>query len=96
MRRMNTTLTIDSAGGLFLPRELLEKARFQRGEKVEVDIAADRIVVTSAAEETQVRVVNRGRLLVVEGLPADVDVVAAIKADRNERDAGIARAALGQ
>ena len=93
---MSTTLTIDPAGGLFLPRELLQEARFRQGEKVEVDVTADRIVVQPAIEDAPVRVVNRGKLLVIEGLPSGVDVVAAIKADRDERDARIARAVPGQ
>ena len=93
---MSTTLTIDPAGGLFLPGELPQDSRFRQGEKVEVDITADRIVVKPAVEDAPVRVVSRGKLLVLEGLPPGVDVVAAIKADRDERDDRIARGVLGQ
>jgi antitoxin component of MazEF toxin-antitoxin module len=48
---MSTTLTIDPAGGLFLPPELLAQAHLPQGATVEVDVAVDQIVVKPASPE---------------------------------------------
>ena len=93
---MNTTLTLDDAGGLFLPAELLAGARLHRGAAVDVDVSADRILVRAIEPQREARIVERDGLLLLEGLPADADVVAAIKRDRDERDASVARAVLGR
>ena len=94
---MTTTLTLDASGGLFLPAELLADAHLNEGAVVEVDVAADRILVKPAVPERQVRLVEKNGRLVFEGGPplTDDDVIRAIKADREERDATIARRVLG-
>ena len=95
---MNTTLTLDSDGGLFLPAELLADAHLNRGAAVEVDVAADRILVKPVVPERQVRLVEKDGRLVFEGGPplTDNDVIRAIKAGRDERDERIARAVRGE
>ena len=66
---MNTTLTLDSSGGLFLPADLLADAHLGKGAAVEVDVEADRIVVKPApADVPEARLVERdGRLVFVGG-----------------------------
>jgi antitoxin component of MazEF toxin-antitoxin module len=86
---MNTTLTLDASGGLFLPAELLADAHLNKGAAVEVDVAADRILVKAVEPEREARIVRnaQGRL-VIECVPplTDQDIIRAIKADREERD----------
>ena len=85
---MSTTLTIDPAGGLFLPPELLEKAHLSQGAKVEVDVSVAQIVVRPGCEELPAaRLVEKeGRLVFTGTPPFDDDSVArAITADRDER-----------
>jgi hypothetical protein len=80
-------LTIDPAGGLFLPPELLAEAHLSQGIAVEADVAVDQIVVKPAAPEQEARLVERDGMLVFEGggPVTDDDVIRAIKADREER-----------
>jgi bifunctional DNA-binding transcriptional regulator/antitoxin component of YhaV-PrlF toxin-antitoxin module len=95
---MTKTLTIDASGGLFLPAELLADAHLQKGAEVEVDVVADRIVVKPAeAAVPEAQLVERDGMLVFVGGPArsEGEIVRAIKAGRDERDARIARAVRG-
>jgi antitoxin component of MazEF toxin-antitoxin module len=91
---MTTTLTLDASGGLFLPAELLADAHLNEGTAVEVDVAADRILVKPVFPEQECRLVEEDGMLVIEGGPplSAEDVIGAIKADREERDERIARA----
>lgn len=95
---MNTTLTLDASGGLFLPAELLADAHLNEGAQVEVDVAADRIVVKAVEPEPTLRLVEKDGMLVFTGGPrlTDDEIVRAIKAGRDERDERIARAVRGQ
>ena len=95
---MNTTLTLDASGGLFLPAELLADAHLRQGGEVEVEVVADRITVKPApADVPEARLVERDGRLVFVGGPtrSEGEIVRAIKADRDERDARIARAVRG-
>ena len=95
---MIKTLTLDASGGLFLPAELLADAHLKMGAEVEVDVLADRIVVKPVeATVPEARLVERDGMLVFAGGPArsEGEIVRAIKADRDERDARIARAVRG-
>ena len=84
---MNTTLTLDPSGGLFLPAELLADAHLNKGATVEVDVTADQIVVKPVVPEQEARLVEKDGMLIFEGGPplSDEDVIRAIKADREER-----------
>ena len=100
---MNATLTLDPSGNLLLPAELLADAHLAQGAEVEVDVTADRIVVKPVAAEQiaieqPVRLVEKEGLLVFTGGPPREEggIVRAIKADREERDARIARAGRGE
>ncbi len=92
---MSTTLALDASKRLFLPPGLLEQANWGSTGKVTVEIDAQRIVMTPALEnEPEARLVNKRGRLVISGLPpaTNADVIAAIKAGREEHEDGIAKA----
>ena len=57
---------------------------------MKAEIVADRIELTPEPDEG-VRLVRKGRLLVITGMKKPFDAVAAIKAARDERDEQLAR-----
>lgn len=95
---MSTTLTLDGGGNLLLPAALMQMAHLPIGAQVDVEVLDDRIVLkaTASVEAEQVRIVKKGKRFVVRGMPKPYDAVAAIKADREERDAKLARIVSGK
>jgi AbrB family looped-hinge helix DNA binding protein len=87
---MKATITMDSAGRVVLPKPLRELLHLQAGTKLRAIVVADKIELTPEPDD-QVRIVRKGRRLVIAGLSKGVDAVAAIKADRESRDERVAR-----
>lgn len=95
---MSTTLTLDGSGNLLLPAAVTQLAHLPSGAKVDVDVVGDRIVLQAAScpQTAKVHVARKGKRFVVRGVPKPFDAVAAIKADREERDAKLARIVSGK
>jgi len=87
---MKATITMDSAGRIVLPKPLRELLHLQAGSKLRAIVVADKIELIPEPDE-QVRILRKGRRLVIAGLSKGVDAVAAIKADRESRDEQVAR-----
>ena len=81
---MSTTITIDAAGRLILPKAMRERLHLRAGSKLRADLIADRIELTPAADQGA-EVARRGRRLVVTGARSAIDPAEAIRADREER-----------
>jgi len=91
---MSTTLALDPTKGLFLSPALLELAHWRHAKSVSVEIDEGRIVVTPLVETAQnVRLINKRGRMVISGLAAasDLEVVASIKAGREQHDNNVAR-----
>ncbi len=95
---MSTTLTLDGGGNLLLPAALMQLAHLPGGAQVDVEVRGDHILLKPAAaqEPGTLRIVPKGKRFVVRGMPKPYDAVAAIKADRAERDAKLAQIVSGQ
>lgn len=87
---MKATITMDAAGRVVLPKPLRELLHLRAGVKLRAIVVADKIELVPEPDD-QVRIVRKGRRLVIAGLPKAVDAAAAIKADREGRDEQVVR-----
>ena len=91
---MTATITIDAAGRFVLPKDMRERLHLRKGAKLRADVIGDKIELTPEPD-ADVRIERRGKLLVIVGGPP-FDAVAAIKADREEREEVLARRERGR
>ena len=87
---MSTTITMDRAGRLVLPKPVRDKLHLRAGTRLSVTVVADKVEL-SPEPEADVRIERRGKLLVITGMKEPFSAVAAIKAARDERDEQLAR-----
>jgi AbrB family looped-hinge helix DNA binding protein len=87
---MKPTITMDAAGRIVLPKPIRERLHLRGGAKLRAHIVADKIELIPEEDEN-VRIVRKGKRLVITGVPSPFEAVASIKADRRERDELIAR-----
>jgi AbrB family looped-hinge helix DNA binding protein len=87
---MTATITIDTAGRFVLPKAMRDRLHLRAGSKLKADIIADKIELTPEPDEG-VRLVRKGKLLVITGVKKPFDAVAAVKAAREDRDEQLAR-----
>lgn len=85
---MSTTITMDAEGRLSLPASFRDRLSIRGGAKFKADLREGRIELTPEPDEP-VRLVNKGGLMVITGIPGPVDAVAAIEADREAREADL-------
>ena len=86
---MGVTISIDKAGRLVLPKAIREKFHLEGGAQVEVQTVGDHIELSPVVEESPVQLEDKDGWLVVSSGGGDVDIVDAIEADREARDAHI-------
>jgi hypothetical protein len=83
---MSATITIDSTGGIPLPKAFLDKFALKPGAKLRVDMSEQGLALRPEGESGQVgvRVVEENGILVISGTePFDaVDVIMAAREDR--------------
>lgn len=92
---MTTSITLDSAGRLVLPKTVRDRLHLRAGAKLKLELVADKIELTPEPNEN-VRVVKKGGLLVVTGLEGGFDAVKAVKAAREEREEQLSRRLRGR
>jgi len=92
---MSSTITIDAAGRFVLPKSMRERLNLHAGSKLKADIVADKIELTPEVEKG-VKLVRKGRRLVVTGLEGPFDAAKAVKAARGEHDDRLARRVRGR
>ena len=92
---MTATITIDSAGRFILPKAIRDRLHLRAGSKMKVDVIADKIELTPQPDEN-VRLVRKGKRLIVIGVKGPFDAVEAIKAARDERDEVLAQRVRGR
>ena len=95
MAGMTATLTLDEAGRLILPEAVVQVLGMKPGISVKAEVTADRIELIKD-ESSDVPVITElartpEGLLVLPATGVKVDIVAAIKAEREERDRKLAR-----
>lgn len=86
---MSTTISIDKAGRLVLPKAIREKFHLQGGAQVEVQTVGDHIELFPVVDGCAEVVEDADGWLVVADGGGDIDIVAAIREDREERDAHV-------
>ena len=84
---MSTTITIDAAGRLVLPKRMRERLCLKAGSRLRVNLSGDRIELTPEPEESCALVV-KGNTLVITGTTT-TDSAAAVKAAREDRDSAL-------
>lgn len=92
---MTTTITIDRAGRLVLPKAMRDRLHLGAGSKLRADIIADKIELTPEPTEG-VKLVKKGKLLVITGARPNTSADEAIRADREDRMEQIARGLGGR
>jgi hypothetical protein len=93
---MTATLTLDETGRLLLPPDACRVLNVPIGAEVHAEVTERGIellrdAATQIPEVTELQRTSDGLLVVPPGSFADMDVVAAIKADREARDRKLAR-----
>ncbi len=79
------TLTIDKAGRVVLPKPLRDRLGLREGSQLQLSEQPDGILLSPPAHRPAL--VRKGRFLVHTGdLPRGYDILAAISADREDRD----------
>ncbi|MEA3213003.1 MAG: Antidote-toxin recognition MazE, bacterial antitoxin [Chthoniobacter sp.] len=91
---MSTTITMDGAGRLVLPKPVRDKLHLRAGARLSVTVVADKVEL-SPEPEAEVRIERRGKRLVIVGGPP-FDAVKAVKAARGEHDERLARRIRGK
>jgi AbrB family looped-hinge helix DNA binding protein len=79
---MKTTITIDNAGRIVIPKSVRERMRLTKGSQLELDVVGDRIELRQKVGEA--RVERRGKLRVVMGGEL-FDAGQAVVEDREDR-----------
>ena len=77
---MNATITMDLAGRLVLPKAVRERLHLRAGSKLNLEIVADKIELTPAAD-TDWKLVRKGKRLVLAKTGMPYDAAAAVRAD---------------
>lgn len=96
IRPMTATLTLDNAGRLLLPAQILRVLGMQPGVEMKVEVTPGRIELLND-QEIDVPVITElspdGTLLFPAGVkpPSAEKIVAAIKSDRQDRIAKLSR-----
>lgn len=96
IRPMTATLTLDNAGRLLLPAQILHVLGMQPGVEMKVEVTPGRIELLNDQED-DVPVITElspdGKLLFPVGVktPSAEKIVAAIKSDREDRIAKLSR-----
>lgn len=80
---MKALASVDKAGRLVIPKKIREKMHLDAGVVVEIETAGDHLEIR-ITENQDYKLVEKGGLLVIDGSPP-MDIVAAIKADRQAR-----------
>lgn len=78
---MTTTLTIDKAGRIVVPKAIREKLRFEPGSTLQAEVVGDRLELSLAP--SPLRLVRKGKRRVVVGT-GPFDAVAAVAEAREE------------
>ena len=81
---MTATITIDSAGRLVLPKAMRDRLHLRAGSKLSADVIADKIELTPEPNEN-VRLVRKGKRMVLAGVRTSGDIVEGLREDREER-----------
>jgi len=90
---MTTTLTVDKAGRVVIPKRIRETMRLQEGSRLRVELVGDRLELTHEPSEVQLEQRGRRRVIVGwEGFDA-VQAVQDAREDHLERLAGKRREA---
>jgi len=87
---MTSTITIDGAGRLVLPRQVREKLHLRAGSKLSLALVAGKVELTPQSEEPATLVRKGGRLVVI-GIDASFDAAAAVKSSREDREDQLAK-----
>lgn len=93
-RSMSTTITLDAAGRLVLPKAMRDRLHLRAGARLKADLVADKIELTPEPD-ADVRIERRGKRMVIVGGPP-FDAVKAVKAAREEYDERLARRVRGK
>ncbi|MDQ3624206.1 MAG: AbrB/MazE/SpoVT family DNA-binding domain-containing protein [Verrucomicrobiota bacterium] len=87
---MSVTITMDGAGRVVLPKAVRDKLHLRAGARLKLDYVADALQLTPEPDEN-VRLRRKGKRLVITGIKAPFDAVAAVKAAREEYEERLAR-----
>jgi AbrB family looped-hinge helix DNA binding protein len=77
---MTATITMDAAGRLVLPKTVRERLHLRGGDKLNLEIVADKIELTPAPS-TELQLVRKGSRLVIAKTGVPFDAGAAIRAE---------------
>jgi len=76
-------VVVDKFGRILIPKQLRRQLGVEAGSRIDLNVKNGQL--TGSVGEAEIKLVRRGRFLVVEGLPA-IDFEEAIREARDERD----------
>lgn len=89
IRGMSATIILGKARRLVLPKEVCQRLHLSEGDTLELEVDGDCLRLRPSSDDG-VSLVREGELLVATGYPKGMDIGAAILADRDDREAGVA------
>ena len=78
---MTTTLTVDKAGRVVIPKRIREKMHLREGSRLRVELVGDRLEISHEPDEVQIE--RRGKRRVIVGWEG-FDAAKAVQEDREE------------
>ncbi len=83
---MSITITLGKSGRLVVPKAIRDSLGLREGSRLKLDVQGGKI--HAAPEADLIKIEMKNQFPVIQGSPSlnPVDIVRAIKADRDERD----------
>ncbi len=86
---MQSTISIDSAGRLILPKAMRDRFKLSGGSKINVEMIGDHLELRPVSEGEETPLVSKNGILVVPTTGKKCNALDAINADREDREADI-------
>jgi AbrB family looped-hinge helix DNA binding protein len=89
---MSETITLGRAGRLVLPKSLRDRLKLAEGSCLDLEVDGS-VIHLRTREETSVKLVNSGGLLVATGFPKGANIAKAVRSERAGREEALLESA---
>jgi AbrB family looped-hinge helix DNA binding protein len=86
---MSSTISIDNAGRLVLPKAIRDRFKLTGGSKLRIESIGDHFELTPIVEDRETVLTRKNGLLVVPATGEECDAVKAIAASREDRESDV-------
>jgi AbrB family looped-hinge helix DNA binding protein len=82
---MSKTITVDRLGRIVLPKEVRERLQLRAHSRLELTVVADRIELRPLSEDDDLKLVQKGRRVVLAGFDPDPSSGVRVREERESR-----------